>query len=243
MKSFQITTRAQLKSLSTTPRKWLGRLAPGRCGSILLPLLLTTALQAAEPADPSIKLREQLRSVLLQLRTAQTESANAQAAAATAEAGNKELTDKTAALEKRIATLSKESTSAKAASEGTLTALNNKLAERDQRLTGLQESLEKWKDGYQKAAAVARTKEDERAGLASEIIILKRTLADRETKNISLFNTATEILDRYENYALGKALAAREPFVSTTRVKVENQVQGYKDRILDNRISAPAAKP
>ena len=42
---------------------------------------------------------------------------------------------------------------------------------------------------------------------------------------------------------VGKALAAREPFVSTTRVKVENQVQGYKDKILDNRISAPAAKP
>ncbi len=62
-------------------------------------------------------------------------------------------------------------------------------------------------------------------------------------KNVSLFNTANEILDRYESYALGKALGAREPFIGTTRVKIENQVQGYKDRILDQRIQAPTAKP
>jgi hypothetical protein len=31
---------------------------------------------------------------------------------------------------------------------------------------------------------------------------------------------------------------AREPFIGTTRVKIENLVQGYKDKILDNRISA-----
>jgi hypothetical protein len=85
---------------------------------------------------------------------------------------------------------------------------------------------------------VARTKEEERAQLASEAIVLKRTVADRETKNIALFNTSTEILERFENYALGKAIGAREPFISTTRVKVENLVQGYKDRIVENRIAA-----
>ena len=100
------------------------------------------------------------------------------------------------------------------------------------------EALEKWKVGYQKAAEVARTKEEERSKLAAEIIVHQRTIADRERKNIALFATASEILDRYESYSLGKALGAREPFIGTTRVKVENLVQGYKDRILDNRISA-----
>ena len=60
----------------------------------------------------------------------------------------------------------------------------------------------------------------------------------RERKNIALFNTANEILDRFEKYALGKALSAREPFISTTRVKVENLVQGYQDKVVANRISA-----
>jgi hypothetical protein len=68
-------------------------------------------------------------------------------------------------------------------------------------------------------------------------------VADRETKNIALFNTSSEILERFENYALGKAITAREPFISTMRVKVENLVQGYKDRIIDNRIAATDDKP
>ena len=124
-----------------------------------------------------------------------------------------------------------------------IATLNDKLADREKRIVQFSEALEKWKTGYQKAAEVARTKEDERAKLASEAIVLKRTIADREAKNIALFNTSNEILDRFENYALGKALSAREPFIGTTRVKVENLVQGYKDKILDNRISAATPKP
>ena len=231
-----------MKFPSIHSKTWLGRLAPGRCGSILLPLLFISQLHAAEPADPSIKLREQLRAVTLQLRTAQTDGANAQAAQAAAEAKNKELTTKAETLAKRIETLTKESIAAQAARDESTTALNNKLADREKRIVLFNEALEKWKTGYQKAAEIARTKEDERAKLAAEAIVLKRTIADRETKNIALFNTSNEILDRYESYALGKALSAREPFIGTTRVKVENLVQGYKDKILDNRIQAQSAK-
>jgi chromosome segregation ATPase len=212
---------------------------------LLLPLffLVTLPLQAAEEVDPTVKLREQLRAVMLQLRTAQTESANAQAAQSIAEQKSKELADKITTLEKQNATLVKQNAADKTASEETIAKLNNRLAERESRLTEITANREEWKAGYQKAAAVANTKEAERAKLASEAIVNKRTIADLQTKNVNLFNTANEILDRYESYALGKALGAREPFIGTTRVKIENQVQGYKDRILDNRITAPAVKP
>jgi chromosome segregation ATPase len=209
---------------------------------LFLGVVLTAAAGAADPVDPSVKLRTQLREVMLQLRAAQTESANAQAAATVAETKSKELADKTVSLEKRIESLTKEANAAKVASDESIAGLNQKLADREKRVVEFQETLEKWKSGYQNAATIARSKEGERAVLASEVVVLKRTVADRETKNISLFNTANEILDRYEGYALGKALGAREPFIGTTRVKIENQVQGYKDRIVDNRIAAPAAK-
>ena len=200
--------------------------------------LLTAVAPAAEVPDPSLKLREQLRGVMLQLRTAQTDAANAQAAQAAADKKAADLTTKIADFEKRNATFIKQNNADKAASEESIAKLNNKLAEREKRIVEYTEALEKWKVGYQKSAEIARTKESERAKLAAEVIINKRTIADRESKNIALFNTSIEILDRYENYALGKALGAREPFVGTTRVKVENLVQGYKDKILDNRISA-----
>ncbi len=203
--------------------------------------ILATAVSAAEEIDPTVKLREQLRAVMLQLRTSQTDAANAQAAQSIAEQKSKELGEKITALEKRNDALVKQNSAEKTASEETIAKLNNRLAERENRLTEITANREEWKAGYQKAAAVANTKEDERARLASEVLVNKRTIADLQAKNVSLFNTANEILDRYESYALGKALGAREPFIGTTRVKIENQVQGYKDKILDNRISAPKA--
>jgi len=206
----------------------------------LLPAFLFSciSLHAVEEADPTLKIREQLRAVTLQLRTAQTETANAQAAQAAADAKAVQLTEKITTLEKRIEALAKESNTEKVRTDESIATLNNKLAEREKRVVQFTEALEKWKTGYQKAAEVARTKEDERAKLASENAIQKRTIADRETKNIALFNTSNEILDRFESYSLGKALSAREPFIGNSRVKVENLVQGYKDSILNNRIEA-----
>lgn len=205
--------------------------------------ILSANTRAAEAADPTLKLREQLRGVMLQLRSSQSESANAQAAQAAAELKTTDLAAKLAESDKRNAALAKQSNADKAAADATSAALTTKLAERDASIAQFTTALDKWKTGYQLAAGVARSKEDERAKLAAEIVVHKRTIADREAKNIALFNTANEILDRYQNYALGKALQAREPFIGTTRVKVENLVQGYQDKILDHRIAAPPAKP
>jgi Holliday junction resolvasome RuvABC endonuclease subunit len=177
---------------------------------------------------------------MLQLRTSQTDAANALAEKAIAEKKAEDQAARITELDKRYAALVKQGNSDKAASEEAIAKLNNKVAEREKRIAQFEKALEEWKAGYQKAAAIARTKEDERATLASEVIVNKRSIADLQTKNIALFNTAHEILDRYENYALGKAISAREPFIGTTRVKIENQVQGYKDKILDNRLAAPA---
>jgi chromosome segregation ATPase len=219
----------------TKSPSWLGHPVP-----TLLFFLFALPLQAADEVDPTVKLREQLRSVMLQLRTAQTDAANAQAEKAIADKKAEDQAAKISELDKRYAALIKQNAADKAASDETIAKLNNKVAERQKRLDEMTANREEWKAGYQKAAAVARSKEDERATLASEVIVNKRTIADLQTKNVNLFNTANEVLDRYESYALGKALGAREPFIGTTRVKIENDVQGYKDRILDNRISAPA---
>ncbi len=211
----------------------------------LLPLLAFSIATgyAAPEADPTLKLKESLRSTMLQLRKVQTENANLQATQAATAAKSKELEAKIAELTKNGETLVKKNNADKAAAEDSIAKLNNRIAEREQRIVEYNQALEKWKVGYQKAAEVARAKEEERAKLASEVVDLKRTVADREAKNIALFNTSSEILERFENYALGKAINAREPFIGATRVKVENLVQGYKDKIIDNRIAAPASKP
>lgn len=206
-------------------------------------LLVPLFAEAQAQEDPSARLREALKNTMLQLRTAQGDTATAQAAAIAAEQKAKTLEAKVAELEKRNETLVKQSNDDKAAAEKTIAGLNNKVADREKRLAEYITALDKWKTGYQAAADAARTKDAERAKLADETIVLKRTLADRERKNIALFNLSTEILDRYQNYALGKSLAAKEPFIGNARVQVENFVQGYKDKILDNRLNAPTTKP
>ncbi len=226
--------------------KWLQRLAPDRARtvSVLLFSLFTSLLHAQEEAaDPTIKMREQLRAVMLQLRTSQSEVANAQAEKIAAEQKFTALEGETKSLRAENTKLTKQVLTEKAASEETIAGLNQKIAQRDKKALEYEEALGKWQTGYEKAAAIARSKEDQRAALASEVVVHKRDIADLQRKNIALFNTSMEILDRYEGYALGKALAAREPFIGTTRVKVENLVQGYKDKVLDNRLAAPVAKP
>lgn len=207
----------------------------------LTALLLPLASSGQE--DGEARLRDALKNVTLQLRTAQGETATAQAAAIAAEQKAKTLEAKLADLQKKNAELAKKASDDEVTSEKKIAELSNRVAEREKRLVDYIAAIDKWKAGYQVAADAAKKNDAAREQLAGEVIVLKRTVADRERKNIALFNTAGEILERYENYALGKSLAAKEPFVGNARVKIENQVQGYRDKILDSRLNAPATKP
>lgn len=205
---------------------------------LLLFLLLPGLLHAQDPAAENTKLREALRNTAVQLRNAQSDLANAQAITTAAEQKSKDLEKQLADTNGKLTAQTKRASEEKTASDQTIANLNNKLAERDKRLAEYTEAIEKWKATYQQAATLATTRESEKNRLSAEAATLRNTVADRERKNIALFNTAREILDRYESHALGKAILAKEPFTRNTRVKIENLVQGYNDRILDNRINA-----
>jgi hypothetical protein len=86
------------------------------------------------------------------------------------------------------------------------------------------------------AVEIAQKMESERTKLAGQVIELQRKLADRESKNLALFKLANEILKRYQRFGLGDALAAKEPFTGVARVKLENLVQDYQDKLADQRV-------
>ncbi len=210
--------------------------------TLILALSLSPA-NAADQSDPTVRLREMLRTTILQLRQAQTDNAALQAAQAESAAKLKDLTDK-------LETITKQSAADKEASDKTIADLKAHVADQDTQIAQLKDALAKWQDGYKKAADIANAKESERAKLAMQVILLQRKVDDREAKNAELFRIGNEILSRYERFGLGTALAAREPFVGITRVKLENQVQDYQDKLLDQKISpgqpvptpTPAAK-
>jgi hypothetical protein len=207
---------------------------------IVLPCLLTLVfssggLQAADQANSAEeRLRGMLRSTMLQLRDAQNQAATLQSAQAEDEKQKKALSD-------RVDELTKQSAADKDAATKTIADLNAKVTDQTSMITQFKDALEKWKQAYNKAVEVANTKEAQRAKFESQAILLQRRVEDDESKNLALYSLGKEVLNRYEKFGLGTAITAREPFVGTTKVKLENLVQDYSDKLMDQTIKPGAA--
>jgi len=191
-------------------------------------LIVTSALVVANANADDARLKETLRTLTLRLRSAETERNTLLSDKAQLEQEKKALSGKVDALNKQVA-----------ADKEKLDQLDAKQKELDD----TKESLGKWKTAYEQIQTAAQKSEAERAKLASESIILKRKVEDRERKNLELFKTANEILTRYEKFGLGEALSAKEPFTGIARVKLENQVQDYQDKIADERVKPENERP
>ena len=190
-------------------------------------LLGAQAIPAAEPT-PTVEtqLRERLRDTMLQLRASETERAALQAAQA-------ESADEKKALIEKLEAITKEANANKLAAKA-VDSLKSQVARQDKEIAQLKEAIE----SCRQAAELARNKETERAKRVDEVVIeLERLVADRQTKNLALYKIASEILQRYQQFSLGDALKSREPFIGITRVKLQNLVQDYQDKLLNERTT------
>lgn len=203
--------------------------------------LWTAPSARADAAAAEVKLRESLRATMLQLRNAEAERANLQAAQAETEAKNKSLTE-------QLETLTKQAAANQATADKSIAELQTKIEERDREIGQLRVTLDQWKTDHKKITAIANTKEAQRAKLADQVILLDRKVSEQRTRNAAMYQLGTEVLARYEKFGLGDALTSREPFVGLTRVKFQNLIQDYADKLADERIkpepaATAAAKP
>jgi chromosome segregation ATPase len=176
-------------------------------------------------ADQDARVQQAMRNMTTRLRTAETERDTLQAAKVQSDQEKKALTEKFDALTKQAMADSKA-----------LAAAKTQLAERETEDAQLKDSLQKLQLSQTHAVEIAQKTESERAKLAGQVIELQRKLADREVKNLALFKLGNEILTRYERFGLGDALAAKEPFTGIARVKLENFVQDFQDKLADQRV-------
>jgi chromosome segregation ATPase len=202
----------------------------------LLSALLTFGVPRAAADSSSdaaeARLRDTLRSTVLQLRDAQNQIATLQGAQADSDAKNKELAD-------QLALLKKHSTDDKAMADNAIAGLTAKAADQGAEIEKLRKSLGNWKMACVQTATAASTLRAQCDKLSDENIVFQRRVDYLEAKNVALFNLGNEILGRYEDFSLGNALTAKEPFVGVTRTKLENLVQDYQDKLLDQK-AAPA---
>jgi hypothetical protein len=213
------------------------RSSPAFLITLLILLVSPLPLRAADKIDPATqKMREALRNTMIQLRDANAKLATAQAAQTEAEEKNKE-------LQGQLEELTKKSTSEKKTADATIEDLGTKLTASELHVNHLTESLGKWKLGYAKMAEYAKGTEGKRAELASKIVILDRRIADQQLRNAEMYRLGNEVLDRYAQFGLGTAIAAREPFVGITKVKFQNLVQDYQNKLTDQTIRHDAPSP
>jgi len=196
-------------------------------------LLLSGGVPRAAADDATeARLRETLRSTALQLRDAQNQIANLQGAQADSDAKNKALAD-------QLALLKKHSTDDKTVADNAIAGLTAKAAEQAAEIEKLSKSLANWKVACVQSATAATTLRAECDKLSDANIVFQRRVDYLEGKNVALFKLGNEILGRYEDFSLGNALSEKEPFIGVTRTKLENLVQDYQDKLLDQR-AAPA---
>ena len=219
--------------------EWQGRVY-SRClrasvvkGAILLGFSLfflssIPARAADAPATEDDRLRSALREATLQLRTAQADLTNLQTTQAALAAEKKLLSDK-------YELLKKQAVADKAATDKALAELQMETASQKAQLVRFNEALEKSKSEGASAAQAHLAAESQNVHLTAEYYALKRRISDIEGKNLALFLVGNEILTRYEDFSLGNAISAKEPFVGKTRAKLENMMQTYQDKLLDQR--------
>jgi hypothetical protein len=202
--------------------------------SLLLAATFTSPLSAQEDqAAIEAKLRESLRGAMLQLRNTEAERARLDAELQALKVqSERQIKDLTAKLEESL----KRADEDKALADKTIADQGKKLEAEQARTAAFAASLEKWKASYHQITDIARAKEAERLRLLDKSLRLEHTVADRERRNLELYKTGQEILDRYENFAFGKALLAREPFTGLAKVRLEEQVQDYKDQLTDGMV-------
>ncbi len=189
------------------------------------------------------RLRQALRQNAQQLQDAQGQLAAAQAAQAQSDQDKAALQSKLDAANAQVAALSKQDADDKAAAASAASDLNAKIADLSAQLDKYKAAVEAWQKDDKDNAQLAALKEHARAQLAAQSLVLQRLLDERERENLALYKLGTEILTRYQNFGLGDALAAKEPFIGTSRVKLQTLIQDYHDKLLDSVVTPGQPAP
>jgi DNA repair exonuclease SbcCD ATPase subunit len=212
---------------------------------ILLPFIASVSSKAEDAAAPTAetRLRQALRDTMVQLRDAQNQAVTLQAAQAQSDKDKADLQAKVDDLTAQLKSMTEKSIADRDASDKAIADLKSQVTDLTGQAARLTDGLKQWKDAYNQVAQLAAEKEAARSQYAMQAAVLQRTVDDRETKNLALYKLGIDILKRYEQFGLGDAISAKEPFVGGSRVKLENLVQDYKNKILDQAVTSGQPLP
>lgn len=179
---------------------------------------------------------EQLKRLRLQVRQMQQQQQQAQEAQAQADRARQQAEQ---SLQSQAADLASQRANAASASRRS-SALGKELdalrAEHDK----TKAELAALKQQHEAAGLALKTASAREAGLSQAAQALASQLQRCGSDNVALAELGLDILQRYENKGMTEVLSAKEPFVQTGRVRLENLKADYQRRIDAARFKAPA---
>jgi DNA repair exonuclease SbcCD ATPase subunit len=98
-----------------------------------------------------------------------------------------------------------------------------------------QAQIAKLQAQVQESGKQASDREADKAKTATALSDAQQRIKNLEDKNGKLVAIGNELLQRYQNIGFGEVIGAKEPFVGTTRVELQNLAQDYGDKISDNK--------
>lgn len=183
---------------------------------------------AQEPSEAD-RLREALRAATVQVRALEDGRTVLQAQLA-------EMTGERDTLQELVEVAQAEAKKAEADYRTAVGEFNARLEERNV-------TLERWRDAYAEAADVARAKDAERAVFEAEAASFRASTDACTVKNQELVRVGRDLLTRIEGISLGDKILAREPLTGIGRVQVQNLLQDYGDRILNQVVQLEPVEP
>ena len=199
---------------------------------VMLPL-------AARADDEAQRLRDLLRRTTTEMRALQDQQSTLQASLDEATQQRDQAQHALADRDARIAQLTA------APPPNGPPAVLSQLQVADQSLrtqnAALQAGLAKWQAAYAQAAGIAQARDAAAKQLGASAAGGERGLKLCEQKNAELIRTATDILHLYATQDFRSLLLkSYEPVVGFEKVRLENMIQDYEDRIR-NATFYPAA--
>lgn len=193
------------------------------CTRLVVIAAVTLLSSAALAQSETDRLREALRSATMQTRALEDQRTVLQAKLAEADRDKAAAKAEIEVAKAQVKKIEKEHREA-------VDEFNQRLADRDQ-------TLDKWKTAYEEAAAVARTRDAERAKFEGEATAYKASTKSCVAKNTLLVKAGKDLVQRYKEVTIGDTIVAREPVLELRRVELQNQLQETYDTFLDQRAN------
>ncbi len=194
---------------------------------------------AAAQESTEDRMRDALRQAVTEMRAAQDQAAQAQADLQKAQADKQDLQKQLDAANAQVAQQSGKGT----AKPAELQALQDQLKAAQAQNADLQQALAKWQGAYQTAQQLAQAKADESRVASAGLQANNTALETCKTANAKLMGVAEDILHLYESQSFRAILLkSYEPLIGSAKVRLENMVQDYDDKISAQQYVPPAAK-